>query len=84
MTSHQVRRLSTLTNDLIYLSRMEEPSGRPPSPLPFSDLVASRPVPSRPWPRAQEKPSPCASAHPLTLVGEKSLGQLVSILLDNA
>ena len=38
---HQVRRLSTLTNDLIYLSRMEEPQRQTAFlPLPFSDLVA--------------------------------------------
>ncbi len=83
---HQVRRLSTLTNDLIYLSRMEKPQRQTAFlPCPSRTWWRGPPSPSRPWPRAREKPSPCASSPPSPWWGEeKSLGQLVSILLDNA
>ena len=58
---HQVRRLSTLTNDLIYLSRMEEPQRQTAFlPLPFSDLVAETVLPGR----GQEPGKNLLPAHP--------------------
>ena len=83
---HQVRRLSTLTNDLIYLSRMEEPQRQTAFlPLPFSDLVAETAQSFQAVAKSQGKTFSLRIQPTLTLVGEeKSLGQLVSILLDNA
>lgn len=83
---HQVRRLSTLTNDLIYLSRMEEPQRQTAFlTLPFSDLVAETAQSFQAVAKSQGKTFSLRIQPTLTLVGEeKSLGQLVSILLDNA
>lgn len=82
----QIGRLSTLTNDLIYLSRMEEDHSRPPmTPLPFSDLVAETAQSFQALAVRQEKTFTLTIQPMLTVVGEgKSLMQLVSILLDNA
>ena len=82
----QIKRLSTLTNDLIYLSRMEEEQGRQQFlPLPFSELVAEAAQAFQAVAKRQNKTLSVDVQPMLTLVGEeKSLVQLVSILLDNA
>ena len=82
----QIKRLSTLTNDLIYLSRMEEEQGLQQFlPLPFSELVAEAAQAFQAVAKRQNKTLSVDVQPMLTLVGEeKSLVQLVSILLDNA
>lgn len=79
----QIKRLSTLTNDLIYLSRMEEEQGRQQFlPLPFSELVAEAAQAFQAVAKRQNKTLSVDVQPMLTLVGEeKSLVQLVSILL---
>ena len=71
----QTDRLSSLTNDLIYLSRMEEEGAGPQMlDFPLSDVVSDTAQPF------------AADVQPmLSLHGdEKSIRKLVSILLDNA
>jgi len=82
----QTERLSSLTNDLIYLSRMEEERAAPElTELPLSDLVSDAAQPFRAIARTQNKPFTTEIQPALTMRGEeKSIGKLVSILLDNA
>lgn len=83
---HQIRRLSALTNDLIYLSRMEEDQGRGKFlPLSLSDVVAETAQSFQTMAKSQNKLF-CLDIRPgLTMAGEeKALTQLVSVLLDNA
>lgn len=82
----QIRRLTGLTNDLIYLSRMDEE--RPQLQrieFPLSDL-AEEMVQSFQGPARAQQKQLCARIQPmLSFTGdEKALRQLVSILLDNA
>ena len=83
---HQIRRLSTLTNDLIYLSRMEEDQGRGKFlPLSFSQVVTETAQSFQTMAKSQNKPFALDIQPGLTMVGEeKALAQLVSVLLDNA
>ena len=82
----QTRRLSALTNGLIDLSRMEE--DRPPLQrieFPFSDLAEEMVQSFRSLARVQGKTFTSDIQPMLTLCGDqKALGQLLSILLDNA
>lgn len=82
----QTQRLSTLTADLIYLSRMEEE--RPPETLiefPFSDVVAETAQSFAAPAKTQAKRFAVDVEPMLTLRGdERAIRQLVSILLDNA
>lgn len=82
----QIQRLATLTNDLIYLSRMEEDQGRQNFlPLCFSDLVEETAQSFQTLARSQGKQLVWTLQPLLTMEGgEKDLRQLVSILLDNA
>lgn len=82
----QTKRLSALTNDLVYLSRMEEDPDRLPFlPLPFSDLVGETAQSFQAMAMRQGKTFTTHIQPMLTLTGEeKGLTQLVSILLDNA
>lgn len=82
----QTKRLSALTNDLVYLSRMEEDPDRLPFlPLPFSELVAETAQAFQALAKGQNKTFTVDIQPMLTLAGEeKGLTQLVSILLDNA
>ncbi len=82
----QTKRLASLTNDLIYLSRMEEEQIRIEMlEFPFSDLVTEVAQSFQAPAKRQEKEFSLHVRPMLSLCGnEKELRQLVSILLDNA
>lgn len=80
----QAKRLSSLTNDLVYLARMEE-SETPIQMIefPLSDIVSE--AASSFYALAQNKEFRCEIQPLLSLRGdEKAIHQLISILLDNA
>ena len=82
----QVKRLTGLTNDLIYLARTEEAQGQVEMiDFPLSDMVEEQ-VHSFQALAVQKNKRFVSHIQPmLTLHGdEKMIGQLVSILLDNA
>lgn len=83
---HQIRRLSSLTNDLIYLSRMEEDQGRGKFlPLSLSQVVTETAQAFQTMAKSQNKSFAIDVQPGLAMEGEeKALGQLVSVLLDNA
>lgn len=82
----QTRRLTALTNELVYLSRMEESDASLPlAPIPFSEIVSETAHSFQSLAQTQDKDFRCNIQPGLTIMGEeKSMGQLVSILLDNA
>ncbi len=82
----QTRRLADLTNDLVLLSRMEEDRPLPARiALPFSDLVYETAQSFQGPATAQGKTLTLRIQPMLSVCGdEKTLRQLVSILLDNA
>ncbi len=82
----QVKRLSVLTSDLVYLSRMEETREHPQMiEFPFSDVVSETAHSFLDVAQAKGKQVRCTVEPMLSLEGdEKSIRQLVSILLDNA
>lgn len=82
----QTDRLSSLTNDLIYLSRMEEEGAKPQMlDFPLSDVVTDTAQPYRSVALTQNKTFSSDIQPMLSLCGdEKSIRKLVSILLDNA
>ena len=82
----QAKRLTALTNDLVMLSRMEEAENTMPMiEFPFSDVVTETASSFQALAQTQEKVFQCQIQPMLTLRGnEKAIGQLVSILLDNA
>lgn len=82
----QVKRLADLTNDLVFLSRMEETETRLQMiEFPFSDVVSETAQAFCAVAQAQEKDFRCSVEPMLSLTGnEKSIRQLVNILLDNA
>lgn len=82
----QAKRLATLTNDLIYLSRMEEANDSMQMiEFPFSDVVSEAAASFQALAQTQGKVFQCQIQPMLSLTGnEKSIHQLVSILLDNA
>lgn len=82
----QTRRLAELTEDLIYLSKMEEDN---PSvmmqELPFSELVEETAQSFHALALSKGKAFQASVAPDITVNGdEKALAKLVSILLDNA
>ena len=82
----QAQRLTGLTNDLIYLSRMEEEQPRlQPIEFPLSDVVEEM-VQSFAAPAQSQGKELSVTIQPmLSCTGdEKAIRQLVSILLDNA
>ena len=83
---HQTERLTGLTNDLIYLSRMEEE--KPPLQViefPLSDVAEEMALPFLAPAKSQEKELTLHIQPMLSFVGdEKAIRQLISILLDNA
>lgn len=83
---HQIRRLSSLSNDLIYLSRMEEDQGRGKFlPLSLSQVVTETAQAFQTMAKSQNKSFTIDVQPGLAMEGEeKALGQLVSVLLDNA
>ena len=81
----QALRLSTLTNDLISLSRLEEAEKMPFIEFPISDLISETAAAFQSIAITQQKQFSLDIQPMLSYRGnEKSLGQLVSILLDNA
>ena len=82
----QVKRLSTLTNDLVYLSRMEETEkDLQMIEFPFSDVVSETAQAFQAIAQTQEKIFHCQVEPMLSFTGnEKSIRQLVNILMDNA
>lgn len=82
----QTERLSGLTNELIYLARMEEGEpGVQMIDLPFSDLIEEKAASFQAL-AIRENKSFTVKVEPMLMVcgDEKSLRKLVSILLDNA
>ena len=82
----QTQRLAGLTNDLVYLSRMEEQqSDAAHVEFPVSDVVSEQAQSFRALAKTQGKTFTENIAPMLTLCGdEKAVRQLTSILLDNA
>lgn len=82
----QTKRLSALTNNLVYLSRMEEADTRPHMvELPLSDIVAETVASFKAPAQAQGKELVCDIEPLLSMKGDhKSLEQLISVLMDNA
>jgi signal transduction histidine kinase len=81
----QTDRLGTLTNDLIYLSRMEESAQPSMLDFPLSDVVQEETTPFSAIARTQNKSLSLEIQPRITLHGdEKAVRKLVSILLDNA
>ena len=82
----QTKRLSSLTNDLIFLSRMEEGQAKLQMlSLPFSELVAETARSFQSLARTQDKLFETEIQPMLSVCGdEKALRQMVGILLDNA
>lgn len=83
---NQTKRLTALTNDLIYLSRMEE--GKKQFQMidfPVSDVINETAKSFQALAKTQKKQFTCQIKPMLSLYGdEKAIRQLVSILLDNA
>ena len=82
----QTDRLSALTNDLIYLSRMEEEGAKPQlMDFSLSDVVQDSAQPFSAIARTHDKTFTTDIQPMLTLHGdERSIRKLVSILLENA
>lgn len=82
----QTNRLSSLTNDLVYLSRMEEEGAKPQLlDFPLSDIVSDTAQPFQSVALTQNKTFATDIQPMLSMHGdEKSIRKLVSILLDNA
>lgn len=81
----QISRLTALTNDLIFLSRMDEAQELQTIEFPFSDVVNETALSFQTLAKSQHKELTIDVEPMLTVNGEeKSLRQLVSILLDNA
>ena len=82
----QASQLTELTNDLVFLSRMEESEHILPAiDYPFSEVVNETALSFHGLAQRQGKELHCQIPPMLTLCGnEKSIRQLVSILLDNA
>ena len=82
----QVKRLADLTNDLVYLSRMEETeTNLQMIEFPFSDVVSETAQAFHALAQAQGKTLQCNVEPMLSLTGnEKSIRQLVNILMENA
>ena len=82
----QVKQLTGLTNDLVFLSRMEE-ADTPMQKLPFplSDVVSETAASFQALAQAQGKTFTTRISPMRTLEGdEKAIAQLVRLLLDNA
>ena len=82
----QTGRLADLTQDLIFLSRMDEENLRlEPIDFPLSDMVTETAQSFQALARTQGKTFTCAVEPDVSLRGdEKAVRQLVNILLDNA
>lgn len=82
----QIKRLSGLTADLVYLSRMEESENALPMiEFPFSDVVSETALSFHSMAQMQNKTFLCNVPQMLSYVGnEKAIRQLTNILMDNA
>lgn len=82
----QTKRLTDLTNDLVYLARMEEENTKPPMvEFPVSDVVLETAAPFRTLAESQGKELIFNIEPMLQITGnEQAISQLISILLDNA
>jgi len=82
----QITRLTSLTSDLIYLSRMEEAdTSMPMIEFPFSDVVSETAMAFQGLAQTQNKTFLCNVPSMISYEGnEKSIRQLVNILMDNA
>ena len=82
----QTKRLELITNDLIFLSRLEEAGNSLQMVrLPFSDIVAQEAASFTPLMKTQNRIFQCDIQPMVSLTGdEKSIRQLVNILMDNA
>ena len=82
----QVKRLASLTNDLVYLSRMEETEEKLQMiEFPFSDVVSETAHAFHAVAQSKGKHFQCSVQPMLSLNGsEKAIRQLINILLDNA
>ncbi len=83
---NQVKRLTTLTNDLVYLSQMEEEEKNTQMiEFPFSDVVQEMADSFYALAKTQNKGIQCKVMPMLSFCGnEKSIRQLINILMDNA
>lgn len=82
----QTKRLTALTNDLVYLSRMEETDGALQMiDFPVSDVVSEEASSFQALAQTQNKGFRCDVQPMLSMKGdEKTIRQLTAILLDNA
>lgn len=82
----QVKRMADLTNDLVYLSRMEETEpDLQMIDFPFSDVVVETAQAFQAIAQTQKKTFRCQAVPMLSFVGnERAIRQLVNILMDNA
>lgn len=82
----QIHRLSGLTSDLVYLSRMEESdTDIPMIEFPISDVVGETAMAFQALAQTQNKTFHCEIPPMISYTGnEKAIRQLVSILIDNA
>ena len=82
----QTKRLTSLTNDLVYLARMEESEDSLLMiEFPISEVVLDAAMPFRTLAKTQDKEFVCRVQPMLSVRGnEKAIRQLVSILMDNA
>lgn len=82
----QIKRLADLTNDLIFLTKMEEEQGAMEKiSFPVSDVVSEAAVSFQALAQTQNKDFSVRVEPMLSMKGnERSIGHLVNILLDNA
>ena len=82
----QIGRLSGLTSDLVYLSRMEESDADIPMiEFPISDVISETAMSFQVLAQTQNKEFQCEIPPMLSYTGnEKAIRQLVNILMDNA
>lgn len=82
----QAERLTALTNELVYLARMEEAeTSLEKVEIPISDIVQETAVGFKAIAQMQEKEFICNIQPMLSMEGNhKAIQQLISILLDNA
>lgn len=84
--SQQAKRLTELTNDLVYLARMEESDNMLQMiEFPVSEIIQDTAAPFKTLAQAGEKQFVCNVQPMLSMRGnDKAIQQLVSILIDNA
>ncbi len=82
----QTKRLTSLTNNLVLLARMEEAGNSMQMiDFPVSEIVADTAMPFKTLAHTQEKEFICNIQPMLSMCGnDKAIRQLVSILMDNA